>query len=165
MSRMAGEQVQLVTFQLGSEYYGIDTQYVKEIHGVEAVRAMPNTPNYIEGILNLRREVIPIISLHKRFGIMPAQLSEEECLLSGFIILKISQVLVGIVIDKVDRVIRYNKSEVQPPPQIISGISGEYVHGVVHEDQHYLILLDIISLFGKDEFMKHIMRLSEKNAL
>ncbi len=157
---MADEQIQLVTFQLGSEYYGIDIQYIKEIHGVEPVRAMPSVPAYIEGILNLRREVIPIINLHKRFGIEPARLSEEERLLSGFIILKIEHVLAGIIIDKVHRVIQYKQEEVQPPPEIISGISGEYVHGVVQEEQHYLILLDIINLFGKDEFMKQIIKLS-----
>ena len=154
--------VQLVTFQLGEEYYGIDIQYVKEIHGVETVRPMPNTPDYIEGILNLRQEVIPIINLHKRFGIAPAELSEEERLLSGFIVLKIGDVLAGIVIDKVHRVVEYQKGEVQTTPQIISGISGEYIHGVVYEEQHYLILLDILSLFGRDEFMKHIIELTQQ---
>ena len=149
--------VQLVTFQLGEEYYGIDIQYVKEIHGVETVRPMPNTPDYIEGILNLRQEVIPIINLHKRFGIAPAELSEEERLLSGFIVLKIGEVLAGIVIDKVHRVVEYQKGEVQTTPQIISGISG-----VVYEEQHYLILLDILSLFGRDEFMKHIIELTQQ---
>ena len=160
---MANEYVQLVTFQLGNEFYGIDIQYVKEIHGVEAIRTMPNTPPYIEGILNLRREVIPIINLHKRFGIMTAKLSEEERLLSGFIILKIGDVLAGIIIDKVHRVIQYSKQDVQPPPQIISGITKEYIRGVVHEEQNYLILLDIINLFDKDDFMKHIAQLYKQN--
>ena len=63
-------QLQLVTFQLGDELYGVDIMDVKEIVKVQAVRPIPNAPYYVEGIINLRSEIIPIINLHKRFHIM-----------------------------------------------------------------------------------------------
>lgn len=158
---MADEQIRLVTFQLGPEYYGIDISYVKEIYATEAVRPIPNTPSYITGILNLRGEVIPIISLHDRFHIEAADLTGDDKLLSGFIILKINGLLAGITIDRVQKVVSYERHMIQPPPQIISGINGEYIQGVVHEEEHYLILLDIISLFSKDDFMGHISKIAE----
>ena len=80
-------QLQLVTFQISEEFYGIDIMDVKEIVRVQDIRSIPNAPVYVEGLFNLRGEIIPIISLHKRFHLKKAVLGEEEDLLSGFIII------------------------------------------------------------------------------
>jgi len=148
------DQNQLVTFQLGEELYGIDIMDVKEIVRVQTIRAIPNAPVYVEGIFNLRSEIIPIINLHKRFHLKRVLNSEEDELLSGFIIIEIDGMKLGVIIDRVSRVVTIEKEDVQPPPQMISGIGAEYIQGVVRQDQSYLIILNIRDLFNPKELQK-----------
>lgn len=147
-------QYQLVTFQLGEEQYGIDIMDVKEIVRVQDVRPIPNAPSYVEGIFNLRSEIIPIINLHKRFHLKKPLMTEDDELLSGFIIIDLDGMKLGVVIDKVARVITVEDEQIQPPPQMLTGIGAEYIQGVVHQDQGYLIILDIRKLFNPKELQK-----------
>jgi purine-binding chemotaxis protein CheW len=151
---MAEQNQQLVTFQLGEELYGINIMDVKEIVRVQAIRAIPNAPTYVEGIFNLRREIIPIINLHKRFHLKKVAASEEDELLSGFIILDIDGMKLGVIIDRVSRVVTIEKEQIQPPPQMVSGIGAEYIQGVVRQEKGYLIILDIRDLFNPKELQK-----------
>ena len=148
------ESNQLVTFQLGEELYGINIMDVKEIVRAQDVRAIPNAPVYVEGIFNLRSEIIPIINLHKRFHIRKAAVTEEDELLSGFVILDIEGMKLGVIIDKVSRVVTIHNEEVQPPPQMTSGIGAEYIQGVVRQENGYLIILNIRDLFNPRELQK-----------
>ena len=148
------ESNQLVTFQLGEELYGVNIMDVKEIVRVQNVRAIPNAPVYVEGIFHLRSEIIPIINLHKRFHLKKAMIAEEDELLSAFIILNIDGMKLGIIIDKVSRVVTIDKESVQPPPQMVSGIGAEYIKGVVRQESGYLIILNIRDLFNPKELQK-----------
>jgi len=148
------EAKQLVTFQLGEELYGINIMDVKEIVRVQTIRAIPNAPTYVEGIFNLRSEIIPIINLHKRFHLKKLVSTEEDELLSGFVILDIDGMKLGIIIDRISRVITIEKEDIQPPPQMFSGIGAEYIMGVVRQEQGYLIILDIRDLFNPKELQK-----------
>ena len=145
------DQIQMVTFQLGEEHYGIDIMKVKEIHKVKDVRPIPNAPAYVEGIFNLRGAIIPLINLHKRFHLRRAVLEEGEELLSGFLIITLNGMQLGIFIDKISRVISIEKARIQPPPQILSGIGAEYIQGVHQEEDGYLIILDVARLFDPKE--------------
>lgn len=150
-------QIQLVTFQLGEEIYGVDIMDVKEIVKVTKVRPIPNAPYYVEGIFNLRREIIPVINLHKRFQIQKLEQTEEENEFEGgFIILNIDNNKVGIIIDKIARVVTINTEDIKDPPQMISGIGTEYITGVVRQDSKYLIMLDIRRIFSAKEMQKII---------
>jgi purine-binding chemotaxis protein CheW len=143
--------LQLVTFQLGEEWYGIDIMDVEGIVKIEDVRAIPNAPPFVEGIFNLRGDIIPVINLHKRFHLKIPSLSEEDKLLSGFIILNVEGVLLAVIIDKVSRVLTVKSHEIQPPPQMLSGIGAEYIQGVANREDTYLIILDIERLFNIKE--------------
>ncbi|MFA6507261.1 MAG: chemotaxis protein CheW [Treponemataceae bacterium] len=148
-------QYQLVTFQLGEELYGIDIMDVKEIVRVQEIRSIPNAPSYVEGIFNLRKEIIPIINLHKRFHLKRAVMGDEEELLSGFIIIDLDGMKLGVIIDKVARVVTVETDKIKPPPQMLTGIGAEYIKGVVHQEQGgYLIILDIAKLFNPKELQK-----------
>jgi len=147
-------QIQLVTFQISEELYGVDIMDVKEIVRVQDIRSIPNAPGYVEGLFNLRGEIIPIISLHKRFHLRKAQLGEDEELLSGFIIIDIDGMKLGVIIDKVERVVAIEAQEIQPPPQMLTGIGAEYIQGVINREAGYLILLDIRKLFSAKELRK-----------
>jgi purine-binding chemotaxis protein CheW len=148
------DQNQLVTFQLGEELYGINIMDVKEIVRVQTIRAIPNAPVYVEGIFNLRSEIIPIINLHKRFHLKRAVNSEEDELLSGFVIIDLDGMKLGVIIDRISRVVTIEKEDIQPPPQMVSGIGAEYIQGVVRQDQSYLIILNIRDLFNPKELQK-----------
>lgn len=148
------KQLQLVTFQLGEELYGIDIMSVDGIVRVEEVRSIPNAPSYVEGIFKLRGDIIPIINLHKRFHLKRPKLSEEDELLSGFIIIDINGMKIGVIIDKVSRVITIELNKMQPPPQMISGIGAEYIQGVYNREDGYLIVLDIYRLFDPKELQR-----------
>jgi purine-binding chemotaxis protein CheW len=148
------DQNQLVTFQLGEELYGVNIMDVKEIVRVQEIRPIPNAPVYVEGIFNLRSEIIPIINLHKRFHLKKILNSGEDELLSGFIIIDIDGMKLGVIIDRVSRVVTIEKEEIQPPPQMLSGIGAEYIQGVVRQEQGYLIILDIRDLFNPKELQK-----------
>ncbi len=154
MAENNDSKLQLVTFQLGSESYGLDIMIVDGIVRVEETRSIPNAPNYVDGIFNLRGEIIPVINLHKRFQIRHAELSEEDMLLSGFIIIKISGMKIGIIIDKISRVISVDLDKMQLPPQMLSGIGAEYIQGVFTREEGYLILLDIERLFDPRELQQ-----------
>jgi len=145
---------QLVTFQLGEELYGVNIMDVKEIVRVQAIRTIPNAPTYVEGIFNLRSEIIPIINLHKRFHLRKLVSSEEDELLSGFVILDIDGMKLGVIIDRISRVVTIEKEDIQPPPQMFSGIGAEYIQGVVRQEEGYLIILDIRDLFNPKELQK-----------
>ena len=147
-------QLQLVTFQISEELYGVNIMDVKEIVRVQDIRSIPNAPIYVEGLFNLRGEIIPIISLHKRFHLRKAQLAEDEELLSGFIIIDIDGMKLGVIIDKVERVVSIDAQNIQPPPQMLTGIGSEYIQGVVNREGGYLILLDIRKLFSAKELRK-----------
>jgi purine-binding chemotaxis protein CheW len=144
-------QLQLVTFQLGGEQYGIDIMEVDGIVREENIRSIPNAPAYVEGIFNLRGSIIPVINLHRRFHIKAADLSEEDKLLSGLVIINLNDVLIGIIIDKVSRVVTVDTERIQPPPQMLSGIGAEYIRGVINQENGYLIILDIHRMFDPKE--------------
>lgn len=152
-------QFQLVTFQLGEELYGVDIMDVKEIVKVQAVRPIPNAPYYVEGIINLRSEVIPIINLHKRFYINKMAKASDDGMEDdegGFIILDIEGNKIGIIIDRIARVVPVNSAEVKAPPQMLSGIGTEYIQGVVQQKDNYLIIMNIRKLFNAKELQKMI---------
>jgi len=102
-------------------------------------------------VFNLRGEIIPVINLHRRFHLRRPEGDENDLLMRGFLIIRINEMHVAIIIDKISRVLSIERSEVQEPPQMLSGIGAEYIEGVVHRDEGYLIVLDIDRLFNMRE--------------
>ncbi len=153
-------KIQLVTFFIGKERYGIDIMDVKEIVGKRDIRPIPYVPPYVAGILNLRGSIFPIIDLHKRFHLEQVEMNEDDSLLSGFIIMEVDKRFIGIIIDKVSRVVSVNPNAVQSPPQVLSGIGAEYIQGVIHDEGEYLIILNIKKLFDPKE-LKAIERIAK----
>ncbi|MCI5607633.1 MAG: chemotaxis protein CheW [Treponema sp.] len=152
----AETQYQLVTFHLGEELYGVNIMDVKEILRLSNVRVIPNAPYYVEGIINLRGEIIPIIDLHKRFNIQSVGKREDIEMDGGFIILQIDNSKVGIIIDKVERVVSIKGEDIKDPPQMLNGIGTEYIEGVIKEERGYLIMMNIRKVFNPKELQKII---------
>ena len=145
------EFLQLVTFNIGREEYGIDIMKVDGIVREEEIRNIPNAPLFVEGVFNLRGEIIPVISLHKKFFITEVKKDEADDLLKGFIIIKVNNMKLAVKIDKVSKVTNIDKKKIQQPPQMNRGIGSEYIQGVTSLDDQYIIILDVERLFALKE--------------
>lgn len=143
----------LVTFKIGNELYGIDIMEVREIVTLLEVTPIPNSPSFVDGVINLRGEIIPIVDLSKRFHFSSSEFTEEEELLRGIIIINADDMIIGVIIDQVNRVITINFEDIQPPPQVIAGIGAEFIQGVVKKEENLLIILNIKKLFNKQELL------------
>jgi purine-binding chemotaxis protein CheW len=142
------ELIQLVSFHLDNEEYGVEVLKVREIIRMVTITHMPNTPHYVEGIINLRGKVIPIISMRKRFGLMDAESNNQ----TRIIIMDVGGEMLGFTVDAVSEVIRVSASEVQPAPSVASGgIGQEYIAGVINHAERLLVLLNLDLMFSAEE--------------
>jgi purine-binding chemotaxis protein CheW len=140
--------IQLVSFELDKEEYGVDVLAVREIIRLPDITKMPNTPDYVEGIINLRGTVVPIISLRKRFNLMDNEASRS----SRILVMETSGGLNGFIVDAVAEVIRISSSEIQAPPAITLGNAAqECITGIVNHVERLLVVLDLNRLFSEEE--------------
>jgi len=141
------EVLQLVTFTLGNEEYAVNILKVQEINRMTKITTVPNSPDYLEGVVNLRGKVIPVINLRKKFG-LPARSNDEQ---SRIMILGIQGIITGVVVDSVSEVFRISSKTVEPPPPMVLGINSEFIRGIAKVEHGLIILLDIDRLLGKAE--------------
>ncbi len=143
------ELIQLVSFMLADEEYGVEVLKVREIIRMPTITKMPNVPQHVEGIINLRGKVIPIISMRKRFGLMENDNNSH----TRIIIMDVVGSMTGFIVDAVSEVIRIHSSEIQPPPTIVvsGGIDQEFITGVFNHAERLLIIMDIDLMFSEDE--------------
>lgn len=141
------ELLQLVGFQLGNEEYGIDILKVQEINRVTDITKIPQSPDFVEGVINLRGNIIPIIDLRKRFR-MPEREHDRQ---TRIVVGEIDDRTVGFIVDAVSEVIRLPLNTVEPPPPIVSGGKAEYIKGVGKLEDRLLMLLDIDKILTGSE--------------
>lgn len=141
---MAEEQ--LVTFSLGTEEFGIDIMKVQEIIRIPPITRVPKAPVYVEGVINLRGNVIPVVSLRTRFG-MPAH---EETDLSRIVVLQVNGKVFGVRVDGVTEVLRLESESIEPPPPVALGMDSQFIRGVGKIGERLLILLNLDQLMSGD---------------
>jgi purine-binding chemotaxis protein CheW len=130
---------QLVGFRLGAEEYGIEITTIQEIILMGDVTRVPQVPHFIEGLINLRGSVIPIVDLRKRFGLLVTDRTDE----SRVVVVNLSEKTIGLVVDAVTQVIRVSKDQIEPTPPTVSAAGKEHIAGLAKLDNRMLILLDI----------------------
>lgn len=143
----AEEYLQIVSFIVGNEEFGVDILKVFEINRSVEVTRVPNTPAYVEGVINLRGKVIPIIDLRQRFG-LPRKEHDKN---TRIIVVELEEKVIGFVVDAVRQVLRIPKSATEPPPSIVAGINAEYITAVGKLDERLLILLDLEKVLSAKE--------------
>ncbi|MHB8974734.1 MAG: chemotaxis protein CheW [Pirellulaceae bacterium] len=148
--------MQLVSFKLCDETYGIEITKIREIVLVGDITQIPETPPYVKGLINLRSTVIPVIDLRTRFSLADAELTQE----SRIMVLNVGSRTIGIVVDSVNEVLRVAPTEISPAPATVTSSGNEYMIGLVRLKEDLLILLDVDRLFGDDE-SQTLMRASE----
>lgn len=143
MNLNVGQDIlQFVTFRLGKEEYAVDILKVQEINRIVDITTVPNSPEYIEGVINLRGKVIPVINLRKRFGLDSKGPDKH----ARIIVIDVG-IVTGIIVDSVSEVLRISSDTIDPPPLMTGSISSEYIRGVGKLNDRLLILIDIDRLF------------------
>lgn len=141
------EVLQLVTFRLGNEEFSLDILRVQEIIRHMDLTRVPRTPDFVEGVINLRGRVIPVLDLRKRFG-LPADERTNE---TRIIVVDVDNRTVGLKVDAVSEVLRLPADTVEPPPSIVTGAESDYIRGVGKLDGRLIILLDVSKILTGTE--------------
>lgn len=139
--------LQFVTFTLGNEEYAVDIRKVHEINRMKEITKVPNSPSYVEGVINLRGKVIPVVNLRERFG-LEGKGNDEHL---RIMIMDVRGVTMGLIVDSVSEVLRIPSDIVEPPPPMSTGIGTEFINGIAKLEDRLIILLDMDMLFGRTE--------------
>jgi purine-binding chemotaxis protein CheW len=148
--------MQLVGFVLGKELFGVDILMVQEIIREAAITTIPDAPDFIEGVINLRGNIIPIIDLRKRLRLRGGK--DKDISDIWIIILNINDRVAGFIVDSVTQVLKIESNIIKPPPDIVvAGLKSQYIRGVCKIDERLLVLLD----FNRILLVEEIKKLSE----
>jgi purine-binding chemotaxis protein CheW len=140
--------IQLVTFELDNEEFGVDVLGVREIIRMTSITKMPNAPDYVEGVIDLRGMIVPVLSMRQRFS-LPHHDNDEH---SRILVMELQGKLVGFIVDAVSEVFRIASDAIQPPPQVTQQMGmQDCIVGILHHNERLLIVLDLNMLFDPSE--------------
>lgn len=136
-----------LTFKIENESFGIDILYVTEIIGIQKITEVPELPDYIKGIINLRGKIIPVMDIRIRFGKAVREYDERTCI----IVVDIGEVSIGLIVDRVSEVVDIPEENISPPPKIGKGIQNRYVKSIGKIGEEVRLILDCDKLLTEDE--------------
>lgn len=139
--------LQLVSFKIGEEEFGVDILQVQEINRMLDVTRVPNAPEFVDGVINLRGKVIPIINLRRRFGMERKERDKN----TRIVVVELTGKIVGFVVDAVQEVLRIPRSVTEPPPTLVGAVRAEYITAVGKLEDRLLILLDLEKVLTQDQ--------------
>jgi purine-binding chemotaxis protein CheW len=142
----ASGTLQLVSFRLGDEEYGIEITKIQEIILMGEITRLPQTPSYVKGLINLRSNVIPIVDLRLRFGLPEIPATDE----TRIMVVNICGKTIGLIVDAVSEVLRVSQNEIAPPPPTVAGLGREYLTGLAKLQGRLLIMLNINKLLDDE---------------
>lgn len=130
---------QLVVFRLANEFYGVDIGAVNTIIRMQEITDIPQTPDFVEGVINLRGSIIPVIDLRKRFSLPVADVTKA----SRIVVVESDRQMIGMVVDAVAETLRLPADSIEPPSPVIASVDAEYLRGVGKQENRLVILLDL----------------------
>jgi purine-binding chemotaxis protein CheW len=141
------EILQLVSFLIGNEEYAVDILYVQEINRMLQITKVPNSPDFVEGVINLRGRVIPVIDLRSRLGMTKKEHDHN----TRIIVIEVQGNTLGFIVDAVREVLRIPAEITEIPPELTSGVDSEYIKSVGKLDDRLLILIDLEKIFAQPD--------------
>jgi purine-binding chemotaxis protein CheW len=138
---------QLVVCALGNEHYGLDIAAVESIIKMQPITFVPRAPEFVEGVTNLRGKVLPVIDLHKRFGLPPRETSKD----TRIVVVEISGNTVGVIVDGVSEVLHLDPGSVEPPSPLVTTVDSSFIQGIAKMEQQLIILLDLSKVLSTSE--------------
>jgi len=140
-----------LTFTLANEDYGLEILKVREIIGLMDITAIPQTPAYVKGVINLRGKVIPVIDLRLKFGLPPMEYGERTCIIVVEVRTATASIQMGVVVDTVSEVLNINGADIEPAPSFGTRVDTRYILGIAKARGAIKILLDIDQVVGPRE--------------
>jgi purine-binding chemotaxis protein CheW len=141
------KEIQLACFRVGDQLYGLDILRIREIVRPQKLRPVPRAPSFVEGVMNLRGAVIPVVDLRRRFElVIPPSDRQTRIMISA-----LSGRIVGLLVDEVTEVRRYERKEIQPAPHFLKGRGVQFFLGVCRRDEDLILILDLEKLLSTDE--------------
>ncbi len=153
-----------LTFALGAEEYGLEILKVREIIGYIEVTSVPQTPEYVKGVINLRGQVIPVVDLRCKFGMETAELTEATCIIVVEINRADGTISTGVVVDRVQEVLDISGEQIEPAPEFGSSVDTDFILGMGKIDGSVKILLDIDKVLNSDEMIQLANQAKENDA-
>ncbi len=138
---------QIVVFELVGEHYAVNIAAVESIIKMQAITRLPQAPAYMEGVINLRGKVLPVIDLHKRFGLADQHLDKD----SRIIVVNMAETEVGMIVDGVSEVLTISDQAVEPAPAMAHTVNSTFITGIAKIDQRLVILLDLAKVLSADQ--------------
>jgi purine-binding chemotaxis protein CheW len=135
-----------LTFSLEKEFYGIEIMYVTEIIGIQVITEVPELPDYIKGIINLRGKIIPVMDVRLRFKKSPRAYNDRTCI----IVVEMQEISIGLIVDSVSEVLSIAEGDIVPPPELHKG-NNRYIKGIGKVGNDVKLLLDCDKLLNEDE--------------
>jgi len=149
---MANREGKYLTFTLAEEEYGIGILKVKEIIGMMVITTVPQTPEYMKGVINLRGKVIPVVDLRLKFGMDAIGYTERTCIIVVEITGDGKKIQIGILVDSVSEVLNIKANDIEDTPNFGSHLNTDYILGMAKTGGRVKILLDIDKVLSSDEF-------------
>ena len=143
----AAEEMQLVVFSLGREEFAVEVTQVREIMRMEEITRMPKSPHFVEGIINLRGQIIAVVELAKRLNLEAGERDSD----TRIIVVEAEDIKVGMIVDSVSEVLRVGAEAVEASPTLATDISSAFLRGVVKKDNRLIILLDLTKVLSLEE--------------
>jgi len=144
---------QYVTFRLGNELFGVEVTRTREILSLTPVTRVPQTPDYMLGVLNLRGQVVPVVDMRLKLGMANSGETEDTCIIVVEVILDGDSITVGALADAVCEVLELRNDQIEPPPKLGSRLKTEYITGMGKIDEQFIILLNLNCIFSTDELI------------
>lgn len=141
------ELLQLVSFIIGNEEFGVDILFVQEINRMIQITKVPNSPDFVDGVINLRGRVIPVIDLRCKLGIAKKEHDKN----TRIIVVEVKGNTVGFIVDAVNEVLRIPKNITEAPPALVSGVNSEFIKAVGKLEDRLLILLDLEKVISAEQ--------------
>ena len=145
--KITEQEGKYLAFILGNEIYGIEILRVREIIGLMDVTTVPQTPEYMKGVINLRGKVIPVIDLRLKFSMLEEEHTQETCV----IVVEVNNTSIGIIVDSVSEVMEINSGEIEESLSFGQGIDTDYIMGMGKVEKKIIILLDIEAVLSSEE--------------
>lgn len=140
-------QLQLVTFRLDREEFALSILHVQEINRLMPITRVPHSPPFVEGVINLRGRILPVVDLRLRFGLEPSARGPQ----SRIVVAEVRQRIVGLIVDQVRQVLRVDRARIEPAPDLTAHAANSCIQAIARLDDRLLILLDLARLFDADE--------------
>ncbi|HKL12609.1 MAG TPA: chemotaxis protein CheW [Halanaerobiales bacterium] len=142
---------QYIKFQTGKQAFGIDVLSSREIVREEGITSIPDSPNFVKGVIDLREEIVPIVNLEELFNIKEIKQEVKE---KKIIIIKVDGTLIGLEVNKVDEIIEIEKETIKEAPSITKKYNKHYIKGVANHNDQLFIILDVNNIFSEEEIKK-----------